>query len=400
MDGTGVVHMKSALSLFELLVYLFWSSIDFVSSTKLTHIVFHGELVDNRNQLWTCDLCSVSFVRRDLWQRHLNVRHSTESTNLTSVPVSAPQGPRHSPDRPDLAHASTPGKGSESSPVISGPSDDWQAEQRGHPQQVPGSWGSNISECADEMLAWQDWLMYEPANSSADSGTDFSWIFGGTQENTGYSELHDSESVIRPLPHNEYPITMAAHAAPDTPSIAEVAGPCFDLELPKCSFRVCRSLTREHRTELLEMLSSDLAYLEPSALSRASLLQGVHLFCRFVSKEVPIVHSYHLIPPAAYKDVLSNQFGLDSPPELMWAVITLGWTVLDRQKYREYHDIARKIQTILRRRIISVCISGTKRCVYHADCVLAEPASAARASNLASSSSSSLPNICTLPRMS
>ncbi|KAL4724521.1 hypothetical protein ACLX1H_007962 [Fusarium chlamydosporum] len=305
--------------------------------------------VASKVHLCVAEGCGKTFTRKEHLRRH----ELNQSTNLTSVPVSAPQGPRHSPDRPDLAHASTPGKGSESSPVISGPSDDWQAEQRGHPQQVPGSWGSNISECADEMLAWQDWLMYEPANSSADSGTDFSWIFGGTQENTGYSELHDSESVIRPLPHNEYPITMAAHAAPDTPSIAEVAGPCFDLELPKCSFRVCRSLTREHRTELLEMLSSDLAYLEPSALSRASLLQGVHLFCRFVSKEVPIVHSYHLIPPAAYKDVLSNQFGLDSPPELMWAVITLGWTVLDRQKYREYHDIARKIQTILRRRIIS-----------------------------------------------
>lgn len=186
-----------------------------------------------------------------------------------------------------------------------------------------------------------------------DFGADLPWLFGSTE--TGVSPQTYDNASHGPTPPSRVSGPVDSILEGTLEKTSEGASEaCFDLSAPTCGFRVCKSLTRVHRQQLLEMLSSDLAYLEPSALTLESLLQGVHLFCRFVSKEYPIVHSYHLVPPAAFEETLSTQFGLESPPELLWAVITLGWTVLDRRKYGAYHDIGRKIQTILRRRIIAV----------------------------------------------
>lgn len=303
--------------------------------------------LDNKSDTWTCDICPATFVRKDLWQRHQRVRHT--DSNSTSTP---PQDGALLQD------------GSRSESAIA-TEESLDTPQPGSPRPGPTTYHSEVgedswdvqdpgySDSAAEFSLWQEWLIEDQPRTEVEFGADLPWLFGSAE--TGASPQTYDNGSHGPTPPSKVSGPVDSIPEGSSENAAEVTSEVsFDLLAPTCAFRVCKSLTRVHRQQLLEMLSSDLAHLEPRALTVESLLQGVHLFCRFVSKEYPIVHSYHLIPPITFRDTLSTHFGLESPPELLWAVITLGWTVLDRRKYGVYHDIGRKIQTILRQRIIAV----------------------------------------------
>lgn len=219
-------------------------------------------------------------------------------------------------------------------------------------QMIEMDWGVTLE---NDFLAWTGDQGYDDDTIIESSDVNFSWLFGDALQ-TQAPPPNPGERG-RPMPVSVYDEHIAVSpAGVSVTNGASPSGPeCFpDLQNPSCGFRVCTALEPHHRKQLLGMLGTEIADIEPGVLSLSSLRYGVHVYSRFLAKEYPILHHRALAPDDKSQKALEDEFGLYSPPELMWAVISFGWSSLDKARYLPYRQAASKVQGILRRRIIAV----------------------------------------------
>ncbi|KAK5054587.1 hypothetical protein LTR84_001478 [Exophiala bonariae] len=128
-----------------------------------------------------------------------------------------------------------------------------------------------------------------------------------------------------------------------------------EFDPPSCGFRVCNALTDERRIELLMDLRNiiDVDVRDP-IFSLNSMKQGIHLFCRNVNIEYAFIH-HELICSSSKENLQAviDVFGEESGPQLIWTIITLGWTLMRSDNNHEYH-MSSKIQRAIRTSIINV----------------------------------------------
>lgn len=127
-----------------------------------------------------------------------------------------------------------------------------------------------------------------------------------------------------------------------------------DLPAPTCGFRICNALTDERRIELLMDLR-DLVQIDlrDPIFSLNSMKQGIHLYARNVSIEYPFLHHETLFPCSEeIRQINIDVFGCEPGSQLIWAAITLGWTLMRSENNHEY-ETASKIQRALRPSIIN-----------------------------------------------
>jgi hypothetical protein len=214
-------------------------------------------------------------------------------------------------------------------------------------------------------IDWVNWFDEASIEQVSDLTTTHAWFFDGIQE-----PLYSNTSTVL-IPggigadnsnFNEHPIV-----SPNASAIRENSCVHYtqesSLESPTCGYPICTYLLSEqHRQRLLSVIDSEdaIASAEKDLLTLPSLRQGIHRFCRFLAKEYPILHGQVLVIPGDHRAVAEETYGQESPPELLWLVITFGWSMLDHKSHSVYRQIARKVQSMLRRIIISVwCLVST-----------------------------------------
>lgn len=129
-------------------------------------------------------------------------------------------------------------------------------------------------------------------------------------------------------------------------------------EAPSCGFRICNALTDQRRFELLLALRAmmDIDVTE-KIFSLNSMKQGIHLYCRNMSIEYSIIHTELMVPSSEESLAAAvKECGGVARPEIMWAIITFGWSMMRSESGYEY-EVAKRIQKGLRTTIISVSIS-------------------------------------------
>ncbi|KIV78391.1 hypothetical protein PV11_10113 [Exophiala sideris] len=125
-------------------------------------------------------------------------------------------------------------------------------------------------------------------------------------------------------------------------------------DAPSCGRTICNALTVEKRIELLFALKSisDID-INDGIFSLNGMKQGIHLYARNISIEYSIVHNEFLLPSKKEtKTAMEEAVGGPATPELLWAVITLGWALMRSDNSREL-GIACEIQRALRKAVIS-----------------------------------------------
>lgn len=129
-----------------------------------------------------------------------------------------------------------------------------------------------------------------------------------------------------------------------------------EYEAPNCGFRVCNALTDQRRFDLLLALRDIIEIdLTERIFSLNSMKQGIHLFTRNVSIEFSIVHIEILFPSSEESRAAAiEEYGGLARPEIMWAIITFGWSLMKSESGYEI-EMAKKIQRALRRTITGVC---------------------------------------------
>ncbi|KIW16538.1 hypothetical protein PV08_03726 [Exophiala spinifera] len=123
-----------------------------------------------------------------------------------------------------------------------------------------------------------------------------------------------------------------------------------DYEAPSCGRKICNALTAKKRTELLLALRSmgDID-IGDRIFSLSGMKQGIHLYARNISIEYPILHNELLLPT---REEMESEFAGDvAPPELLWAVISLGWALMRSEDAHEL-NMACTVQRILRKEVI------------------------------------------------
>ena len=128
-----------------------------------------------------------------------------------------------------------------------------------------------------------------------------------------------------------------------------------EYDAPSCGRTICNALTVEKRIELLFALKSmsDID-INDGIFSLNGMKQGIHLYARNISIEYSIVHNEFLLPSKKETKTAMEE-ALEGPatPELLWAVITLGWSLMRSENSREL-GIACEIQRALRKAVICV----------------------------------------------
>lgn len=294
---------------------------------------------DQREKPWICSRCQAEFYRKDLWARHLKVRHSDADADDVIVRRVSPS---HRPtpllepfeEEHDLSYSAIT-EGPQSLALIAN-SNETAIEEQDDP--VGNEWD----------FAWQTSFMDTHEEGHEAQPVDLSWLFGVISSE---ANVHEGISSTMHVTESTGAVFDIAHSSAS--DYQHVAG---DSQLPRptCGFRICTALAMQHRKALLTCIGAEMAEIEPAVLSLASMQHGVHLFSRFISKEYPVVHSQTFLPAEEHRPFLEDQLGLSCPVELIWAIVTFGWSILDGAKYEEHRNAARIVQSSLRRQLLTV----------------------------------------------
>ncbi|RDW74821.1 hypothetical protein BP6252_05963 [Coleophoma cylindrospora] len=188
---------------------------------------------------------------------------------------------------------------------------------------------------------------------------DISWLFddnslgqlGTTEFPSSSGELGNLHSVDPFAPDAQYSLDMQDFEP-------WITSPRSQTEAPSCGFRVCNALNNSHRAELIEVMKSELPDVDFDGpmFTLNNLKQGIHLYARNVTKEYPVFNRQIFAPcTKEEKAEISEFYGEELPIQVTWAVITLGWTLLDNQSDCE-KEVAAAIQGVLRKFVINVGI--------------------------------------------
>ena len=128
-----------------------------------------------------------------------------------------------------------------------------------------------------------------------------------------------------------------------------------EFDPPSCGFQVCNGLTNERRIELLMDLRNISNFdLRDPIFSLNSMKQGIHLFCRNVNSEYAFVHHQFICPSSQeHRQAIIDVLGEEPGSQLIWIIITLGWSLMRSDNNHEY-QMASTIQRVIRTSIINV----------------------------------------------
>jgi hypothetical protein len=252
----------------------------------------------------------------------------------------------------------------------------------------PTEYGTNIpsleaTECiaTDTDGGWERGL--DPRHMSFITDQDLSWLFDESSiAQFGIStdrrsplpasnELRLEARVEPPIIQGYYLRDLHSISRPETlplptpPSLSDawstLGSKQLGAETPSCSCSICNTLTEDHRFELLWALRSELTdidYQDP-LFSLKSMKRGIHLYSRHVSKEYSIFHRYFFTPGGGEsRQEILELYGEEPPCQMSWAVITLGWTMLDENVVNDYAKVKKTlkmIQGVLRKFVLNVC---------------------------------------------
>ncbi|EXJ88751.1 hypothetical protein A1O1_05683 [Capronia coronata CBS 617.96] len=355
------------------------------SFTRAEHLKRH-QLNHDSTHAWSCDRCSVTFVRKDLWNRHLRVSHGERSfSSLTDRQSATSTGSERLRDESNSPNSTIEAEGylgdtnSEPDPGTSR----GQMDSSMHRDNLPLAQKRNSQmqsiDDLDMMLApfeasWipdlENWRSEIHSNrGSRLTDTDMDWFF----QNQDMSALDGdqiwneddsgpSDNISFDLPQ-EAPRNSPAEAAkvkrPPPAYLQDLQTKIYvaksgQLEAPTCGFRICNALTDERRIELLMHVRNLVEVdLNDPIFSLNSMKQGIHLFCRNVAIEYPFVHPEVLCPSSNQsRHIMKQVFGEEPGPQLIWAAITLGWTLMRSDNNHEWY-MASKIQRVIRASIIN-----------------------------------------------
>ncbi|RDW56660.1 hypothetical protein BP6252_14073 [Coleophoma cylindrospora] len=319
------------------------------------------ENTDQNVQVWTCKTCLSTFVRRDLWRRHWRITHHAEPPpDDASGQLRQGQTPRRfSRSTASLKHHESLDQNY--APCLAfGAGIDVDAGsvlEGANASEIELTEGTEETEertydpAQGLELDWQSWIVDGRVDGQTDASVDLSWLFG--------KDLNDEQLQHRDSNQMENRTILDDHLAnsPDHPTAVDLILQCSRqvavLSYPSCEFRICHALSVEHRRELVEMLGINVTDIEPNVLALSSLRHGVHIYWRFLSKEFPILHHQVVCPSKEHRKILEESFELHSPPELVWAIITFGWSILEGENHEIYRQTAARIQEMLIKRIIT-----------------------------------------------
>jgi hypothetical protein len=198
---------------------------------------------------------------------------------------------------------------------------------------------------------------------------DISWLF----DDASFAQFGGSDSPLYPVPQSEA-LVFDRSDSPQLESVDlghntsknPVEGAQLRAEAPSCGYRICNALTEKHRQALIAAIRSELTNLdfEDPVFSLANLRQGVHLYARYISKEFALFNHRMFAPVDEDKEEFREFYGEEPPLELIWAIITLGWTLSDAQSAHQV-KVARMIQRVLRKFVITVSLDlvrGSDNC--------------------------------------
>lgn len=361
--------------------------------TRAEHLKRH-QLNHSSGKIWRCITCSVTFVRKDLWQRHLRVSHGKDGLYplVDSVTVEPSGTTIHADSNTYAQSTSIQGlswdssnsaslvdqslrEASFQSPVAQCASANASDDYDGTPEAclpVPhdsiGLWSSAFEESwIQEMEEWRSDFCTHQSTRFAD--TDMQWFFDNQHTMDLEQERHPAQATQLSEPSKAKPLRDTAAITAEIYNVNGELPPVYLQELqskifvaktgqfdpPSCGFRVCNALTDERRIELLMDLRNltDVDLRDP-IFSLNSMKQGIHLFCRNVNIEYAFIH-HELICPSSQgnRQVIIDVFGEEPGPQLIWIIITLGWTLMRSDNKHESH-MASKIQRAIRTSIINV----------------------------------------------
>lgn len=381
------------------------------SFTRAEHLKRH-QLNHDSTKTWECVACGASFVRKDLWQRHLKVAHdmnesyhaaihsnssshpeisgdsitSPSATMRMNPPSPAPVSKEPGTSAPWLAlHVPSASEDAETTPA-----DKLQGIHGYSPPDLAGEFDDALWQApfdaswVQEMEEWRSDVHTHQSTKFTD--TDIQWFV----DNQPYSDLS-----FDPDPNVILPGSPSSTSSRDTAIIsAEIYNVNWQLppvylqdlqskifvaetgvfEAPTCGFRICNALTDERRIELLIDLRNlvDVDLQDP-IFSLNSMKQGIHLFFRNVNIEYSFLHHEILIASSREsRQTILDVFGGEPGPQLSWVVITLGWALMKSNNNHEMH-MASRIQRAIRNSIINVRSLALERGEIPADFLHSTP---------------------------
>jgi hypothetical protein len=361
--------------------------------TRAEHLKRH-QLNHSSGKIWRCIACSVTFVRKDLWQRHLRVSHEKNdlSPPVDSVTVDTNGITIHADSNTYAQNTSieghnwgssnsasivdeTPRDASFQSPMAQYVSANISDDYDGTPGvclPVPHDslslWSSAFEESwIQEMEEWRSDFCTHQSTRFAD--IDMQWFFDNQQPLDLEQDRNPAQATQLSEPSTTIPLRDISAITAEIYNVNGELPPVYLQEVqskifvaktgqfdpPSCGFRVCNALTDERRIELLMDLRNltDVDLRDP-IFSLNSMKQGIHLFCRNVNIEYAFLH-HELICPSSQENrqVIADVFGEEPGPQLIWIIITLGWTLMRSDNNHESH-MASKIQRVIRTSIINV----------------------------------------------
>lgn len=223
----------------------------------------------------------------------------------------------------------------------------------------------NATYIYENDIDWESGL--DPHHVAFITGSDITWLFDDTSmaqfdsTSSQYCPPGQLESSIlsNDLVTDSSDLDEYSHYSPPLSPSDTVQDPPRDISAPSCGYRICNALTEAHREELLATLQlemTDVDFDHPT-FSLNIMKQGVHLYARNTSKEYAIFH-HHIFAPSGEeeKTEIRDHYGEEAPLQLTWAIITLGWALMDTQTEHE-KQISSQIQGVLRKFVLTVCAS-------------------------------------------
>ncbi|KAF2793241.1 hypothetical protein K505DRAFT_325596 [Melanomma pulvis-pyrius CBS 109.77] len=341
--------------------------------TRLEHLQRH-QLKHKSVRTWACSICPSSFVRKDLWKRHMSVSHDAGPDPSPTQP----RGSSRSPFAERHCNYSSVENDEDGSPNgnISGTLGYNQANTSQGLPDLPTS-GLTLTSGQDN-LEGQIYDFNDPMHTYSDplwsledqDETGLEWFLNnqcpvglaGTSdlaahdvlssmtysppsENTHITEIDNP--TVRMNSIRRRPIFLQEQRS--KPFIAETGR----FEPPNCGFRICNALTEDKRAHLLAelygILNNDIA-IDEQIFSLDSMRHGIHLYFGHINIEYTFLHHEFLIPSSEWsRQARLVVCGSDSEPGafLFWAIISTGWSLMRSRGNREY-VVAGKIQRALR----------------------------------------------------
>ena len=251
------------------------------------------------------------------------------------------------------------------------------------PNHTESSWTIPTSTVEDDPLGngFVDTTIYDQQITAQSLGldhrfvplttaNDLEWLFDGTfqsgREVDCGSDLpyldQDYAQLLSNALDDTLPIDMPSQKVPTT------THPPATHNVPqRCKWRVCNAMTEARRLELLLTMRDefDTKALTSDIFSLHNLAAGVHFYSKYVSSEYNFHHPRILFPEEDEKVYLQEYYGDEAPYQLAWAIITLGWMLLEQEEPNvELIEVSRVIQRAIRVSIMTTIATSSSPALW------------------------------------